>query len=231
MKSERLLTLAILILLSLTTAVYASSLPMVGSKWEVYNRVITNETVTLSTTHATTIPTGGVQFTFPDATATIPSYTSSLRTSYFANLTTSNTITAVISVIVTRPAAFVGPGGTTTFVRLFFQANLPASKNPSCAGSGYNEYNYWWADPVGVYYFTGSGTAFAVLSVPMNGAGWSDMCGHPGTGSDSAGFNSAIAKITSVGLSFGSGDSYANGVGVDYMTGTADFQLNSYMIS
>jgi hypothetical protein len=106
-----------------------------------------------------------------------------------------------------------GPGGTgtpdnpcpgTPTVRLFFQT--------SNAG-GFSGVHYWWSNPVsrplnGLTAQTTMSESFA------NPAGWSDYFGK--FGSDpaySAGYQDAVKNVTSIGLSFGGGCFFENGVG------------------
>ena len=69
-----------------------------------------------------------------------------------------------------------------------------------------------------------------MLQASLDPTMWSDLCGHFGT-LDLAAFSAAISNIKFVGLSFGSGFFFENGVGVDGTTGTATLQLISYSIS
>ena len=240
-----------LALLSFTGLAYADSPSqpkMVGSQWAVY------EQVTLApgflnyypAAHATTISTGGVQFSMPDAslvsTSNSPTYVNYLLDTFTTSLTTGNTITATINVVTNpsgaSPVSFVGnpdggcPSGLCPgAVRLFIQANLPADGSATCLGASGNEYNvnnYWWADAASYTFVPGpSGTI--TLTASLSGA-WSGICGNPST-SDPVAFNSALSDIKYVGLSFGSGSFFSNGLGVDGTTGTATFQLISYTIS
>jgi hypothetical protein len=105
-----------------------------------------------------------------------------------------------------------------------------------------NEFDYWWSNtPVqatllhsGSYYQfspTGGGSNGVItLQVSLDPLNWSDLCGHVGT-FDLAAFMASISNIKDLGLSFGSGFFFENGVGVDGSTGSATFQLTSYTIS
>src|SRR5713101_4487242 len=74
---------------------HATSLNMVGSQWSLLELFDSK----LTKTHADTISTGGVQFMFPDATATPPGYANLMTDSFTASLTTTNTLTATIQVL------------------------------------------------------------------------------------------------------------------------------------
>lgn len=107
-------------------------------------------------------------------------------------------------------------GGTTANVRYFFQT--------SNAG-GFDETHYWWSNPVSLALTNGP---FTLPTVSMSGSNWSDYYGH--FGSDplySAGFNAAVSNVTEIGVSFGGGCFFENGVGTSDGSGT--FTLNSYI--
>jgi len=232
----------------------AATLKMVGSQWTVYDLFGSQ----VEASHATTVSTGGVEFPFPDSSGTPAGFTLELLDSFRTSLTMSNTLTAMIKVVqtsATTPVFQGNPSGGCPSsspslcpgaVRLFFEANLAqaAAVFPnSCVGKSINEYNFWWSNtPVaativtmGSYYqFTAGGSGGTVtLQVQLDPANWSDLCGTRGNQAFAATqeFLAAIAKIQFLGLSFGSGYFFANGVGVDYTTGTANFQLISYSTS
>jgi hypothetical protein len=110
-------------------------------------------------------------------------------------------------------------GGTTAYVRYFFQT--------SNAG-GFDETHYWWSNPVASA-LIGNGPA-SLAPVSFDGANWSDFYGHFGNDPVySAGFTSAVSNITTIGLSFGGGCFFENGVGTTDGSGT--FTLNDFTIS
>lgn len=174
-----------------------------------------------------------------------PQYISYLQERYGPSLATGSTITVTFTVSTT--ALFSGnPDGSNVNhndVRIFFTAHLPEGHNTNSAIPGLNEYTYWWSNPVGYDFGTTSSTtpgvsvavsgdlATVTLTVAVSPANWSDIYGHFGTlnATTTAGFNAALAGITDIGLSFGSGNFFANGVGVS--SGTVTFELNSFSVS
>jgi len=232
-----------------------TSLPMTGSQWAILEL----SDGKLLTTHADTVP-GGVEFLFPDATAAPPGFANLMTDSFTASLMTSNTLTATIEVIASPSTMWVGnpngdcPASSPTncpgSVRLYFASNLPQAGMSSCLGLNgnsqhavvKNEFNFWWSNtPVpatlftmGSYYQfspTGGGSDGTItLQVSLNPMNWSDLCGHYGT-LDPASFMASIANIKYLGVSFGSGFFFENGVGVDGTTGSATFELTSYTVS
>ena len=107
------------------------------------------------------------------------------------------------------------PGPAT--VRLFFET--------SNAG-GFDETHFWWSNPMSAVLADGTIT----LTATVNGAEWSDFFGH--FGSDpafSAGFDAAASNVKTIGLSFGGGCFFENGVGTSDGSGT--FTLDSFSVS
>jgi hypothetical protein len=108
------------------------------------------------------------------------------------------------------PFTYYGQGtpgdcpGFPANVRLFFQT--------SNAG-GFNETHYWWSNPVSLPLngLTAKTTMSASLANPGT---WSDFYGHYGSDPQySAGYQDAVKNVTSIGLSFGGGCFFENGVG------------------
>ncbi len=109
-------------------------------------------------------------------------------------------------------------GNTPPSVRYFFET--------SYAG-GFNETNYWWSNPTAAVLSNGS---FVLPTVPLTGDNWSDYYGHYGNDpSYAAGFNNAVSNVTMIGLSFGGGCFFENGVSTTDGSGT--FTLTSYTAS
>lgn len=110
-------------------------------------------------------------------------------------------------------------GTTNSYVRLFFQT--------SNAG-GFDETHYWWSNPV--HYNLANTTAPVTLTESLgNAAGWSDFFGHFGNDpAYAAGYAHAVANVTSIGLSFGGGCFFENGVGTSDGSGT--FTLEAFSV-
>lgn len=246
-----------LLLIPVVTVYADTSLPMTGSQWTILELLDSK----IKTSHADTVSTGGVQFLFPDATATPAGFANLLTNSFTASLTTGNTLTATLEVVTSASTTmFVGnpdggcpaasPSNCPGTVRLYFASNLPQAGMSSCLGTNgnsshaivANEFDFWWSNtPVqatllnsgSFYQFSPSGGGSngpITLQVSLDPLNWSDLCGHVGT-FDPAAFMASISNIKDVGVSFGSGFFFENGVGVDGITGSATFQLASYTIS
>jgi hypothetical protein len=230
----------ILVLSSFSVFAYAdNSIQMVGSQWAVYeqNTLPNGNLHFYPADHADTIPTGGVQFSMPDASGSSPTYVNYLLNTFKTSLTESNTITATINVVASSPTtAYLGnPDGgnpAVSFVRLFIQANLPNDHSAAVCGINKNVNNYWWADAAFYTFTPGSSPGTVTLSASLSTVTglWSNICGQTSS-ANSAAFDSAIASISYIGLSFGSNSFFSNGMGVDGTTGTATFQLLAYTIT
>jgi hypothetical protein len=68
------------------------------------------------------------------------------------------------------------------------------------------------------------------VTATVNGAEWSDFFGHFGSDPTyAAGFAAAASNVTSIGLSFGGGCFFENGVGTTDGSGT--FTLTSFSVT
>jgi len=253
------LSVASLLLVPVLTVYADTSLPLTGSQWTI----IELSDSKIKTTHADTTSTG-VQFLFPDATATPPGFVNLLTNGFTASLTTTSTLTANLTVVTSMAETmFVGnPDGQCAgagagsncpgTVRLYFASNLPQAGMSSCLGLNggsdhsvvANEFDYWWSNPIlpisaqpgipGSYYqfstIGGGSNGVITLKVSLDPMNWTDLCGHRGT-LDLGAFTASISNIKDLGLSFGSGFFFENGVGVDGTTGSATFELTSFTIS
>ena len=196
-------------------------------KWKVvdYNRI---------QTHPARIPSkipGGIAFDFLNApdTALIGTSHPSYRGDLIGNMT-GKTLTARIGVTVTPGTEFryYGQGqgpvdgcgfGPPAFVRFYFETNTSGK---------FEETDYWWSNPTSatlVSLQTGGEQAIsALMSDPSQ---WSNFYGH--YGSDplyNSAFNAALRDVQFVGLSFGGGCFFENGVGVQ--NGSGSFRLMDF---
>ena len=118
------------------------------------------------------------------------------------------TMTATFSVQdVSSNAAFTFSGtcgSTPATVRLAFESIPPGAK--------FAYTNYWWADASTASYVLANGTMTITAVVDPTVGQWSDWNGQPSAGNSEA-FNAAAGNMTAVGLSFGGGCFFENGVG------------------
>ena len=134
------------------------------------------------------------------------------------------TITATFTVSgVTGTFTYYGQGTPTNpctraaSARLYFQTSN---------ATGFEETHYWWSNPADAVLANGKFTVTATV----DGAAWSDFYGHLGsTPTYSAGFTAAASNVTAIGLSFGGGCFFENGVGTTNGSGT--LTLTSFTVN
>ena len=118
------------------------------------------------------------------------------------------TVTGVTGAFVDQNGGGCTPDNQT--VRLFF-----TTKNP-----GFNYTDYWWSNPTAMTLT--APTSSATLNVSLDPSQWSDWNGEKGDSSASvtAAFNAAVANVQTIGLSFGGGCFFENGVTTSDGSGT-----------
>ena len=105
-------------------------------------------------------------------------------------------------------------GGTTGNVRLYFESTPPGSK--------FDFTNFWWADAA----FSVLANGTVTISAVVDPAGqWSDWNGQPSAANVTA-FTAAAENVTAVGVSFGGGCFFENGVGTT--DGSGSFTLTNF---
>jgi hypothetical protein len=180
-----------------------------STAWKVYNYNSSGHSIT--PTSATSTSADNASFDFQQNV-----YTAQLVTTaktLVGNLT-DETVNATVTVSgVTGTFVDQNGGGCTPdnqTVRLFF-----TTKNP-----GFNYTDYWWSNPVS-YQLTGNGTMTMSVSL-ADPSQWSDWNGQKGDSSASVtdAFNAAVANVQTIGLSFGGGCFFENGVTTSDGSGT-----------
>ena len=204
-----------------------NNLPPGAVKWKVidYNRV---------QTHPARIPfklnvgtDGGIGFDFlftPDTAllaTSHPSYNGDLLGDM-----SGKSLSATVGVTVTNGTQFTYYGepdgcGRPANVRFYFQTDTSGK---------FEETDYWWSNPVSVDLQTlaagGDATLNALISDPTQ---WSDFYGHFGSDpSYTAAFMRATKDVELIGLSFGGGCFFENGVGIQGGTGSGYFRLMDF---
>lgn len=107
--------------------------------------------------------------------------------------------------------------GYSPTVRIFFETS---------STGGFNQSNFWWSHP-GATNISAEMNEVTIEATVEATSDWTDY--FAGSASDlSEAFNAAAANATYVGLSFGGGFFFANGVGME--TGTATFHLTDFEI-
>lgn len=207
---------------SVTHAEDFNNPPPGAVKWKVYdyNRI---------QTHPSRVPykvAGGIAFDFLDTpdTALLATSHPSYKGDLLGNMT-GKTLSATVGVSVIPGTQFTYFGdpdgcGRLANVRFYFQTDTSGK---------FEETDYWWSNPVSVD-LQDLTAADVTLSNQMSVASnWSDFYGH--TGSDpiyNAAFTKAVKDVQMVGLSFGGGCFFENGVGVVPGTGSGNFRLMDF---
>lgn len=102
------------------------------------------------------------------------------------------------------------PCGTPASIRVYFESIPPGTK--------FAPTNYWWADVAGSAVLANG--AAQTLTINVNsGLPWSDYNGQPSSANSGA-FTAAASNVTAIGLSFGGGCFFENGVGTSDGSGT-----------
>lgn len=183
--------------------------------WHVYNLAASGRTLT--SPQAAGVNDDEATFDFL-ATPT----TSYLLNHQIGGDISTKTITATFSITGDGTLFFdENPPNTTgtPYVRIFFETSSEGGFSPT---------NFWWSH-AGAAYIHVDGNVVQITADVSNAADWTDFYGEPGNVQPfAAGFDAAAASATYVGLSFGGGFFFANGVGVE--NGTATFHLDSFVI-
>ena len=219
---KRLIILPALVVAALTVSVTAALGASGTSNWHVGYYTASNKT--LSYSQASNAGLASLNFTNQANTALLVTSQKIKGSGLLGDMTgKSVAATATIGGVNGAVNYYGEPdacGGTTAYVRYYFETSN---------ASGFNETHYWWSNPVAAPLANG---AVSLAPVSLSGANWSDYYGHFGTDANSDGFlgaaafNTAVKNVTTIGLSFGGGCFFENGVGTTDGSGT--FTLNSY---
>jgi hypothetical protein len=135
------------------------------------------------------------------------------------------TVNSTFAIAAPAGTTFVGSdtGPTPPTVRFYFRTVNP----------GLGESAFWWSNPVSIPLATlfADGPGGAALSVALVPANWSDRAGGFGDSNPAhlAAFNTSASNVTQIGLSFGSGSSFAFGDGSN--PGGALFNLLQFKVT
>jgi hypothetical protein len=193
-----------------------------SSPWTTY--VWDSRFSSLHANQATT-PSGAVAG-FPLQSTMTALLTTTTASGLVGNLT-GKTVSATMSLTASGPVTYGFEGSSQNNCTqpasawLFFSTD---SRTYSPNTAGRNETGYWWSHDVSVP-MSGSisGATISVALVPGN---WSDANGHMGSDQAyTAGFNSAVAGVKQIGVSFGGGCFFDVGIGMT--SGSGSFSLDS----
>jgi hypothetical protein len=227
------------VLLVLSVAVSASAAAQAGSaaypsmsgKWQLGEFTADGGFVV---TKAAPLPSGGVTFPFLDRPDTIVLITDSpaYRGRLLGDLT-GKTLSARVGVDVTPGTVFEyfgqsGSGGNPANVRLYFETDL--SLGPivcPCQDKGWS--SFWYSNPVRID-LASLLSGDATLAAELDPSAWADGQEVPGDADvEHLGFfEQAVAHVDHVGITFGGGSHFHNGVGVVPGSGSGSFRLLDY---
>jgi hypothetical protein len=218
MKRVLAASVAALLTVSLVSSV-AVAAPKATNLWSVYNINAGGAAYTPKAAPGTTTSAANFTFTSQPTTALL---TTSKDKTLLGDLT-GKTLTATFTIAASTDAAFnyAGTcGSTPASVRLYFAGDTTGKFTQDTAGYS----KYWWSNPLS---YTLAGSTFTLI-VPLDTSNWSDWGGQ--LASDvPAYFATAVTQVSAVGLSFGGGCFFANGVGMS--AGSASFSLTSYSVT
>jgi hypothetical protein len=171
-----------------------------------------------------------LHFTSQDNTALLVTKQKAQYPGVLGDLSGKSSISATLSVSdVTGAFTYYGEpscgglpqeGGPTANVRFYFQTNN---------SGGFDETHYWWSNPMSYPLVGPTSNGSTSLSNYLNGLDWSDYYGHFGVGPYAAGFQAALSDVTVIGMSFGGGCFFENGVGTT--DGSGIFTIDSFSTS
>jgi hypothetical protein len=221
-------TVGCVLVLGLAAAVRAEDFdnPKPGAvKWKVYdyNRIQTHPARVPSK-----IPLGiAFDFLFTPDTALLATTHSSYNNDLLGDLT-GKSLSATVGVTVTSGTVFTYYGepdvcGRPANVRFYFQTNTSGK---------FEETDYWWSNPVSVDLAALKTGGDVTLTTGFSGVEWSDYFGHFGSDpSYAAAFAAAVKDVQMIGLSFGGGCFFENGVGIVPGTGSGSFRLMDFTVA
>jgi hypothetical protein len=220
MRRPGILRLLVLVLATAAVGLW-SSVPALAdaSTWKLGYYTASGQTLSMSNA----APGDGIAslgFTDQDNTALLVTTHGASKGSTLGDLT-GKTITATFHIAGATAFTYFGEGtpdnpcASPASVRFFFETDN---------GGGFAYTHFWWSNPTSAPLANGTFTLTATV-VP---AGWSDWNGQMGS-TQAAGFADAASNVTLIGLSFGGGCFFENGVGT--VDGSGTFTLDSFDVS
>ena len=201
-----------------------------NSNWKVYDYNPSDQALRVRQPFYIHQPDGGIAFNFlyePD-TALFMTGHPSYRGDLLGDMR-GKTVTARIGITITsgNPVyTYFGDPGECGHIpsntRIYFQTRPSGPFNPS---------DYWWSttgqELESLQTATSSTNSTLPLSNSFEPQNWTNYYGMSGL-ADPAGWEHAASNVTAIGLSFGGGCFYENGVGIVPPTGSAYFRLMDY---
>jgi len=205
--------------------------PQGNFNWKVYDYNASGQELLVRQPFFVMAPDGGIAFQFlytPDTALFMtghPSYRGDLLGDMRGKTISARIGITVDSVTPPMYTYFGDPGDCghiPSNVRFFFQTRPSGPFNPS---------DYWWSNPVNEDLETlqaaTNPSGSLTISNSFHPELWSNYYGMFGT-ADPIGWDHAASNVVAIGLSFGGGCFFENGVGIVPGTGSAHFRLMDY---
>ncbi|HYL37687.1 MAG TPA: hypothetical protein VEV17_17360 [Bryobacteraceae bacterium] len=195
-------------------------------KWNVYDFNRPAGKLRSGTPRSLAIRGTGFDFSFTAETALIGTSHPTYRGDLLGDLST-RTVSARVGITVTPGTVFSYSGeadacGNKPAVRFFFRTNISGD---------FHETDYWWSDPVSLD-IASLASGERSMTVSFDPQNWSDFYGHFGNDPAYAdAFNTAVRDVQFIGLSFGGGCFFQNGVGIEPGTGSGIFRVQSFLVN
>jgi hypothetical protein len=231
MKMRRLLTFVVALSLSLVPITVASAEtfdnPQGNFNWKVYDYNASGQALSSRQPFRVGTTDHGIAFDFlhtPD-TALFMTAHPSYRGDLVGDISSKTMISATVGVTVDATAQFTYYGepddcGTPANVRFFFQTQSPGP---------FAFTDYWWSNPVAVT-LENLKASDTTITNGFDPSMWSDWNGKNGIENVTA-FDAALHNVKAMGLSFGGGCGFENGVGIAPGTGNGYFRLMDFSTS
>ena len=191
-----------------------------GSDWKVGYYTPSGRALSMSSADRTAAGLATFQFTSSPDTALLVTTRGSSKGASLGDLT-GRTVTATFTISAASAFTYWGEGTADNpcvypaNTRLYFTTDN---------GGGFAFTHYWWSNPSSAVLANGT---FSVTAT-VEPAEWSDWNGQQGVVVP-AGFADAASNVTMIGLSFGGGCFFENGVGT--VDGSGTFTLNAFTVS
>ena len=210
-------------LVAMFLAIGSSASAANTSNWKLGYYTTSGRALSMSSVTATPPAVAAFNFTNQDNTALLVTTQGANKDAALGNdnsrtMTASYTISGVTEPTATtftyygEPDACVAPNAN---VRLFFET-----------GGKFAYTNFWWSDSA--WQILANGTGFTLTATVDASQAWSDWNGKPSSANQAA-FTAAASDVTLIGLSFGGGCGFENGVGTTDGSGT--FTLDTFSLT